>query len=104
MVQKHPVQLNHALIILWVKLLTTMQQLTCFNKKDSDLADLLTASQKTIDKYPKDCIYVYTDDSAFKDTTYAGYWSSMQHQDKTCEENLTLVELNDKIMKQKQKQ
>ena len=59
---------------------------TCFNKKDSDPAELLIAAQRTIDKYPEDCIHVYTDGSAFKGTKNAGYGSRMQHPDKTCEE------------------
>ena len=34
---------------------------TCFNKKDSDAAELLIAAERTIDKYPEDCIHVYTE-------------------------------------------
>ena len=59
---------------------------TCFNKKDSDAAELLIAAERTIDKYPEDCIHVYTDGSAFKGTKNAGYGSRIQHPDKTCEE------------------
>ena len=59
---------------------------TCFNKKDSDPAELLLAAQRTIDKYPEDCIHIYTDGSAFKGTKNAGFGSRIQHPDKTCEE------------------
>ena len=59
---------------------------TWFNKKDSDPAELLLAAQRTIDKYPEDCIHIYTDGSAFKGTKNAGFGSRIQHPDKTCEE------------------
>ena len=49
--------------------------------KSADPVTLMLASHKTIDSYSSDWIHVYTDGSAFKGTTKAGYGIFIQYPD-----------------------
>jgi len=49
--------------------------------KSTDPVTLMLASHQTIDSYSDDWIHVYTDGSAFKGTTKAGYGILIQYPD-----------------------
>ena len=51
------------------------------NTKSSDPVTLMLSSQTTVTSYPDDWIHIYTDGSAFKGTTRAGYGVHIQYPD-----------------------
>ena len=54
--------------------------------KSYDPTSLMLSAFKTIDQYPENWIHAYTDGSAFKATTKAGYGTYIQHSDGTTDE------------------
>ena len=63
-------------------------------KRNTDIVQLMSTAQKTIDKYPDSFIHVYTDGSAFKGTMNAGYGSNIQYPDQTRDELFDSCGLN----------
>ena len=56
------------------------------SKKETDPNELMVKGQETIGSYPDEWIHVYTDGSAFKGTTNAGYGARIEYADKSCNE------------------
>ena len=53
-------------------------------KKQSDQLDLMNTALKTIDQYPDEWVYIYTDGSASNGTRDAGYGVRLQYPDMSC--------------------
>ena len=55
-------------------------------KKDTDETSLVFTASATINDYPDEWIHIYTDGSATKGTSNAGYGSRMEFPDGSCKE------------------
>ena len=56
------------------------------SKKHSEPTELFNIGQKTIDSYSEKWIHIYTDGSAFKGTSNAGYGIRIEYPSKNCDE------------------